>query len=233
MYQERNVHLPNIQWCSFEKFVNATLEIFDEPLINICSVQIKEILQNITPNNILEHCGNKIVWPYSNKTILKQEVWEEWLLYLIIRSIENPDNIKNADFYVIRNADETRKVKVLYASNHTKLPDFLKDYLENAYQDIDAGQVMIVRTDITPAAKTIPSKKIDKIVADISSAISINNHMYIDDVTSNIGQVSIIHIRALVDEMINFINREENDGLEMRKLETKLGKRLKEVLYGI
>ena len=75
--QEKNIHLPNTKWCSFKKFIKATLRIFEEPLANICSVQIPEIIDNVTPNSILEHCGNKIVWPYSNKSILKQEVWEQ------------------------------------------------------------------------------------------------------------------------------------------------------------
>lgn len=231
--QEKNIHLPNAKWCGFKKFINATLSIFEEPLANICSVQIPEIIDNVTPNSILEHCGNKIVWPYSNKSILKQEVWEEWLLYLIIRCIESRDNVKNEGFYVIKNKEKNRKVKVLYATNHTKLPDFLKDYLENAYQDISTGQVMIIKTDTTPATKRLSSKKIDKIVSDISSAISTENHIYIDTVESNIRQMSIIHISALVDEMTNFIEQEENEELKTQELEKKLGKRIMEVLDGI
>lgn len=233
LYRKKNIHLPNIKWSSFEKFVTNTLKIFDEPLANICSVQIPEIIENVTPDSILEHCGNKIVWPYSNKSILKQEVWEEWLLYLIIRCIESHDNVKNERFYVIKNREKNRKVKVLYSKDHTRLPDFLKDYLENAYQDISAGQVMIVKTDTTPVLKKLSSRRIDKIVSDISSAISIENHIYIDDVESNIRQISIMHISALVDEMNNFIEQEENEGLKGRELEKKLGKRILEVLYGI
>lgn len=233
LYQEKNIHLPNINWSGFEKFVQATLRIFEEPLANICSVQIPEIVENVTPNSILEHCGNKIVWPYSNKSIFRQEVWEEWLLYLIIRCIESRDNIKNEGFYVIKNKEKNRKVKVLYATNHTKLPDFLKDYLENAYQDISMGQVMIIKTDTTPAAKKITSKKIDKIVSDISSVISTEKRIYIATVESNIRQISIIHISALVDEMIAFIEQEENEELKGQELEKKLGERIIEVLYGI
>ena len=122
---------------------------------------------------------------------------------------------------------------MLYATNHITLPEFLKDYLGNAYQDISTGQVMIVKTDITPAAKKLSSKKIDKIVADISSAISTENHIYIDTVESNIRQISIIHISALVDEMTNFIEQEENEDLKIQELEKKLGERIMEVLYGI
>lgn len=233
LYQKKDIHLPNYKWCSFEKFVKATLEIFEYPLANICSAQIPEIIKKVTPNSILQHCGNKIVWPYSDKSILKQEVWEEWLLYLIIRCIENHDNVENEGFYVIKNKEKNRKVKVLYATNHTKLPDFLKDYLENAYPDINPGQVMIIKTNTTPASKRLSSKKIEKIVSDISSAISIEKHIYIDSVQSNIGQISIIHISALVDEMINFVEQKENEQLNHRELEKKLGERIMEVLYEI
>lgn len=229
--KEKNVHLPNPKWSSFEKFIKSTLGIFEEPLSSICSVQIPEIIENVTPSSILEHCGNKIVWPYSDKSIRKKEVWEEWLLYLIIRCIESRDNVKNEGFYVIKNKEKSRKVKVLYATNHTKLPDFLKDYLENAYQDISSGQVMIVKTDITPASKRISENKINKIVSDISSVISTENHIYIDTVESNIRQISIIHISALVDEMINFVEKEENGELSGQELEKKLGKKIMEVLY--
>ncbi|MFR6462419.1 MAG: ABC-three component system protein [Anaerostipes hadrus] len=175
----------------------------------------------------------KIVWPYSNKSILKQTVWEEWLLYLIIRCIESRDNVKNEGFYVIKNKEKNRKVKVLYATNHTKLPDFLKDYLDKAYQDISPGQIMIIKTDTTPASKRISSIKMSKIVSDISNAISIDNHVYIDSVENSIRQMSIIHISALVDEMINFVEQEENEGLRGKALEKKLGERIVEVLYGI
>ena len=233
LYQKKNVHLPNCKWCSFEKFVKATLEIFEEPLANICSVQIPEIIKKVTPNSILQHCGNKIVWPYSDKSVLKQGVWEEWLLYLIIRRIESHDNVENEGFYVIKNKEKNRKVKVLYATNQTKLPDFLKDYLANAYQDISPGQVMIIKTNTPPASKRLSSRKIDKIVSDISSAISIEKHIYIDSVQSNIGQISIIHISALVDEMINFVEQKENEVLSDRELEKELGKRIMEVLYEI
>lgn len=233
LYQIKNTHLSNAKWRSFNEFIKSTLDIFEEPLVNICSVQIPEIVKNVTPDSILEHCGNKIVWPYSNRTILRREVWEEWLLYLIIRCIECRDNMKNEDFYVIKNKGRNRKVKVLYTTNHTKLPEFLKDYLENAYQDISTGQVMIIKTDKIPAAKKLSSKKIDKIVSDISSAVSMENHIYIDTVESNIRQISIIHIYALVDEMINFVEQEENENLKMQELEKKLGERIIEVLYGI
>lgn len=233
LYQVKNIHLPNVKWDSFEKFMESTLSIFDEPLANICSVQIPEIVENVTPGSILEHCGNKIVWPYSDKSILKQEVWEEWLLYLVIRCIESCDNVRNEGFYIIKNEEKNRKVKVLYATDHITLPEFLKDYLGNAYQDISPGQIMIIKTEKTPAAKRLPKQKIKNIVSDISSAIGKENHLYIDTVENSIGEMSVIHIDALVDEMINFIEQEENEELRGQALAKKLGERIVEVLYGI
>ena len=191
------------------------------------------IFAQFTPGSILEHCGNKIVWPYSDKSILKQEVWEEWLLYLVIRCIESCDNVRNEGFYIIKNEEKNRKVKVLYATNHLTLPEFLKDYLGNAYQDISPGQIMIIKTEKTPAAKRLPKQKIKNIVSDISSAIGKENHLYIDTVENSIGEMSVIHIDALVDEMINFIEQEENEELRGQALAKKLGERIVEVLYGI
>lgn len=40
-------------------------------------------------------------------------------------------------------------------------------------------------------------------MSDISSAIGKENHLYIDTVENSIGEMSVIHIDALVDEMIN------------------------------
>lgn len=233
LYQRKGKHFLNIKWCDFNKYAEETLKIFDEPLVNICAVQIPRIVENVTPNGILEHCGNKIVWPYSNREIYRNKVWEEWLLYLIIRSIENRENLKNEEFYVIKNEEKSRKVKVLYATQHTTLPVFLKDYLEKAYQDISTGQVMIIKTNTEPAIKKLKSENIKKIVSDISNTISAENQVYIDDVESNIRQISIMHINALTDEMSVFIEQESYEGLQMRELEKKLGERIAEVLYGI
>ena len=123
--------------------------------------------------------------------------------------------------------------QLIYATNHITLPEFLKDYLGNAYQDISPGQIMIIKTEKTPAAKRLPKQKIKNIVSDISSAIGKENHLYIDTVENSIGEMSVIHIDALVDEMINFIEQEENEELRGQALAKKLGERIVEVLYGI
>ena len=67
----------------------------------------------------------------------------------------------------------------------------------------------------------------------VSSAIGKENHLYIDTVENSIGEMSVIHIDALVDEMINFIEQEENEELRGQALAKKLGERIVEVLYGI
>ena len=119
------MHLPNIKWCSFEEFVDGTLEIFDEPLMEVCSAQIPEIIKNVSPNNIIDHCGNKVVWPYSDKNMLKKEVWEDWLLYLIIRCIENRENMKDENYYIFKGQDGDRRVKIFYSTKYTKFPRFI------------------------------------------------------------------------------------------------------------
>lgn len=230
-YEKTNMHLPNIKWCSFDEFVNGTLEIFDEPLIEVCSAQIPEIIENVSPNNIIDHCGNKVVWPYSDKNMVKKEVWEAWLLYLIIRCIENRENMKNENYYMFKGEDGDRKVKMFYSTKHTKLPDFLKDYLQNAYRDVKNGEMLIVKTDKTPTRKILTSSSIDSIVANISKSVCVKEHLFIDDVESNMQHISLMHIRALVDEMANYVD--ENENLNGRELERKLSGKIKEVLHGI
>lgn len=231
LYEKTNMHLPNIKWCSFEEFVDGTLEIFDEPLMEVCSAQIPEIIKNVSPNNIIDHCGNKVVWPYSDKNMLKKEVWEAWLLYLIIRCIENRENMKDENYYIFKGEDGDRRVKIFYSIKHTKLPDFLKDYLQNAYRDVKNGEMLIVKTDKIPTRKVLPSSSIDSIVANISKAVCVKEHLYIDDVESNMQHISLMHIRALVDEMANYV--EENENLSGRELERKLSGKIMEVLHGI
>lgn len=233
LYKMQKEHLPNIRWCSFSEFVGGALEIFDDPLMSVCSAQIPEIIKNVSPDDIINHCGNKIVWPYSDKSLLKSEIWEAWLLYLIIRCIEDHDNLKDENYYMIKDKDKDRQVKMLYSAKHIKLPDFLKDYLQNAYQDVRNGELVIIKTDKIPTKKILPSRKIDEIVMDISNVISIENNLYIDDVKSTIQHISLVHIRALVDEMANFVEEEENEGLVGRALERKLSGRIMEVLHGI
>lgn len=157
LYGKKKEHLPNIKWCSFNEFINGTLEIFDDPLMSVCSAQIPEITKNVSPSNIMNHCGNKIVWPYSDKNILKKEVWEAWLLYLIIRCIEDRENLKNENYYMLKCEGGDRKVKLFYSTKHTKLPEFLKDYLQNAYQDVKNGELLIIKTDKIPTKKILLS----------------------------------------------------------------------------
>lgn len=233
LFKAQNIHLPNIRWCSFNDFVQGTLEIFDDPLVEVCSVQIPEIIRNVTPKNIMDRCGSKIVWPYSHKSVLKNELWEAWLLYLIIRCIEDRENLKNENYYMIKGIDGDRSVKVFYVTNHTKLPDFLKDYLQNAYFDINDGELMIIKTDKTPAKKILPSSKINEIVTNISRTISVENHLCIDDVKSSMQHISLVHIEALIDEMVRFIDEDGNEQLSGKELERKLSGRILEVLHGI
>lgn len=232
LYQFGEGHLPNIKWCSFDEFVQSTLEIFDEPLMEICSVQIPEITRSVTPNNIVERCGNKIVWPYSVKGLLKKEVWEAWLLYLIIRCIESRENMKDENYYMIRDEDRNRQVKLYYATNHTKLPDFLKDYMQNAYCDINNGELMIVGTQKIPTQRVLSADKIEKIVSDISSTICAEQHLYIDEIKNSMQRISIVHIRKLVEEMEDFVEEHEADNLTGRELERELSERVWEILHG-
>ena len=231
LYEKKEEHLPNIKWCSFNEFIQGTLEIFDDPLNSVCSAQIPEIIRNVSPSNIMNHCGNKIVWPYSDKNILKKEVWEAWLLYLIIRCIENHENMKNENYYMLKGEDGDRKVKMFYSTEHIKLPEFLKDYLQNAYWDVKNGELLIIKTDKVPTRKILPPNKVADIVNDISNAVSIENQLYIDEVKSHMQHISLVHIRALVDEMANCVD--ENENLLGRELESKLSGRILEVLHGI
>lgn len=199
--------------------------------MEVCSAQIPEIIKNVSPNNIIDHCGNKVVWPYSDKNMLRKEVWEAWLLYLIIRCIENRENMKDENYYIFKGEDGDRRVKIFYSTKHTKLPDFLKDYLQNAYRDVKNGEMLIVKTDKIPTRKVLSSSSIDSIVANISKAVCVKEHLYIDDVESNMQHISLMHIRALVDEMANYV--EENENLSGRELERKLSGKIMEVLHGI
>ena len=139
--------------------------------------------------------------------------------------------MKNENYYLFKGEDGDRKVKMFYSTKHTKLPDFLKDYLQNAFRDVKNGEMLIVKTDKIPTRKVLTSSSIDSIVANISKAVCVIEHLYIDDVESNMQHISLMHIRALVDEMANYVD--ENENLSGKELERKLSGKIMEVLHGI
>ena len=75
---------------------------------------MQNVRNNVLPIDIINKCGEKLVWPYSTTKLHNKNIWEGWLLYLIIRSIENKDNMKDDKFYVLNSID--RKVKLIYCS---------------------------------------------------------------------------------------------------------------------
>ena len=70
-------------------------------------------------------------------------------------------------------------------------------------------------------------------VTNISRTISVENHLYIDDVKSSMQHISLVHIEALIDEMVRFIDEDGNEQLSGKELERKLSGRILEVLHGI
>ena len=225
LFNNMKIHLNNAKFKNFEFYRDSTLEIFEPELKRICSVHLKQVAEKITPQDIIETRGNKIVWPYSNITIINSKVWEEWLLYLIIRSIENKSNLENKNFYVINNNGNKRDVQVLYTSEYVTLPDFLNDYLKNACQDIKKSQIMVIQTDKVPSNKKMGHKNIKKIVKNICESIEEDTGILIDETEEKIGEISIVHIEEFTTEMAKFM--EENDELSRGELEKKLSERIK------
>lgn len=223
--------LCDIEVCSFNLFQKDVIEIFEEPMNRICSVQMPNIRNNVIPNDIRKRCGKKLVWPYSDKNLQCKEIWEGWLLYLIFRSIEDQENLKNENYYIVNNTNGNRKVKLIYVTNKTKLSDFLKDYLQNAYRDINEGDFLVIKTKKEPATVVLQSTLIDKIVTDISNAICVEQEIRIDDVKNNIKKLSLIHIRKMVDELNIVLEENYAKDSDERNLEKLLGQRIGEMLH--
>jgi hypothetical protein len=220
--------LCDLESCTFNHYQEGTIEIFEDQLKRICTVQMKNVRENVLPSDIKNKCGKKLVWPYSTTKLHNKNIWEGWLLYLIIRSIENKDNMKDEKFYVINSTE--RKVKLIYVRNKTTLSDFLKEYLENAYADIKNGDYLIIKTDKVPARKILNRSQIDKIVTDVSNAICIKEELYIDDVKSDTRKLSMIHIEKMVDDLNAIIDGFDDDAIGDKVLEEKLGERIGEML---
>lgn len=223
--------LCDIEVCSFQIFQNSVIEIFEEPMNRICSVQMPNIKNSVVPNDIIKHCGKKLVWPYSDKNLHCKEIWEGWLLYLIFRSIEEQENLKNERYYIVNNKNRKRKVKLIYVTNKTKLSEFLKDYLQNAYSDINEGDFLVIKTKKDPATVILRSTQIDKVITDISNVICVQQEMRIDEVKSNKKNVSLIHIRKMIDELNSVLEENLDFGVDDNKLERLLGKRIGDMLY--
>lgn len=219
--------LCDIECCTFNHFKEGTIEIFEEQMKRICSIQIPNVRKNVLPSDIKNKCGKKLVWPYSTAKLNNKNIWEGWLLYLIIRSIENRENMKNERFYV---SNSSRKVKLIYVTNKTTLSDFLKEYLKDAYGDIRNGDFLIIKTDKAPARKILKRSQIDKIVTDVSNVICIKEEMYIDDVKSDTQKLSMIHIEKMVEDLNNIIDEFDNVSIGDKELEEELGERIGEML---
>lgn len=224
--------LCDIEVCSFKLFQKSVIEIFEEPMDRICSVHMPNIKSFVVPNDIIKHCGKKLVWPYSDENLQCKEIWEGWLLYLIFRSIEDQENLKSEKYYIVNNNNNVnRKVKLIYVTNKTKLSDFLKDYLQNAYKDINEGDFLVIKTKKDPATVILQSSQIDKVITDISNVICIQQEMRIDEVKSNIKKISLIHIRKMIDELNSVLEENVDIGIDENELERRLGNRIGEMLH--
>lgn len=202
--------LNSLETCSFDAYRNKIGEYVDNALFAVCTSQMSEIRDNVTPKMIIEHCGKKLIWPYSERQLGRERIWESWLLYLMFRCIENKENLKEDNYYWICREYNSRKVKLIYSSKDNKLPEFLMDYCQNSFLDINENDFIIITTDKIPTQKYLNTEKITKIVTNVSSAICTNNEILID-VVEQIKNISIIHIRKILDELQEVIDNSEDD----------------------
>lgn len=223
--------LCDIDFCSFDIFKEQVIEIFEEPMNRICALQMPYIRSSVKPSDIKMRCGKKLVWPYSEMNLNNKDVWEGWLLYLIFRSLESQDNLKDEKYYMVDSVNGKRKVKLIYVTNKTTLSEFLKDYLQNAFTEVGKDAILIIKTKKEPQTKILHGSHIEKVVSDISSFISVNTEMRIDDVKSSIRKLSLIHISKMVEELNIIIEGFDADRNDENDLESKLGERIGELLY--
>lgn len=224
--------LSSLEHCSFDDYKEGMIEVFDSPLNIICSTQMPAIRKSVKPYQIIQKCGRKLVWPYSTKQLGHDEIWESWLLYLILRSIENSDNLNEEKYYFAGKHPNVRRIKLIYVTNKIKINEFLKEYVVDAFGDINPNDMIIVKTDKTPFTTALPSGKTEKIVTDISNTICLQNEMRIDDVKSNSKGIAVIHIQALVDEIKELIKEieEREEEITEQELEKRIGIRVEAVL---
>lgn len=221
----------DIDVCSFDIFKEQVIEIFEEPMNRICALQMPYIRNSVKPSDIKMRCGKKLVWPYSELNLNNKDVWEGWLLYLIFRSLESQENLKDEKYYMVDSVNGKRKVKLIYVTNKTTLSEFLKDYLQNAYVDVSKDAFLIIKTKKEPQTKILQASHIEKVVRDISNVISVNAEMRIDDVKSSIRKLSLIHIGKMVEELNIILEGFDADSEDESDLERKLGQRIGEMLY--
>lgn len=216
--------LNSIETCSFDPYRNKIGKYVDNVLFSICNAEMGGIRKNVNPNMIINHCGRKLIWPYSESKLEKKKIWESWLLYLMFRSLENKSNLENENFYWISRQEKGRKVKLIYSSKDNKLPDFLMDYCEKSFLDINKNDFIIVTTNEIPTQKYLKTEKIKKIVTNVGSAICANNEILID-VAEQVKNISIMHIRKIMDELQELIDSSDEDNImEIRnKLCVRIG----------
>lgn len=219
-------------YSDFKSF-DADVKLFDKPMETVCRKKKQHIYENIIPKNIVEHCGRKLIWPYGMPDINDRKLWSIWLLYLILRCIEDENNIREGRFYYIEGERGKRKIKLIYATNKTKLDTFLKDFIIRAEEEnIEDGELILVETcSFAPCTLYLAPERVKEIVSDIGDDDLENNQLLIDSVKDATKGISIMHISNLINDIRSLIERKCNDHMEEKEVIEMVRERLHEVLY--
>ena len=216
----------------FLEYKDNLLSGFDEPLLEVFAHQVPIVDTNVTPKDIINHCGKKLVWPYSKQDLNEKVIWETWLLYLIIRCIEDQKNLQNDTFYMIETESGSKKVKVIYDTESKKISLFLKSYLEHIYSGETRSELVILKSKENMYSTFISNKVVNNVVADVGKVINQKKGIYVDEVINNLD-VTVLHINELIHKIEEVANEEENQNITAKDLEAKLKIKIKEILYGI
>lgn len=219
-------------YSDFKKF-DTYVSLFDKPMDTVCRKKKQHIYNNIKPKNIVEHCGKKLIWPYGMPDINDHKLWSVWLLYLILRCVEDDNNIKEGRFYYIDGERGKRKIKLIYATNSTKLDTFLKNFIINAEEEnLEDGELILVQTcSFPPCTQYLEPARVKEIVSDIADDELEDNQLLIDSVKDASKGISMMHISNLINSISHSLENKCNEHMEEKEVIEMVRERLHEVLY--
>ncbi|RKD33946.1 ABC-three component system protein [Lacrimispora algidixylanolytica] len=219
-------------YSDFKNF-DADVKLFDKPMDTVFRKKKQHIYSNIKPKNIVEHCGKKLIWPYGMPDIGDRKLWSIWLLYLILRCIEDENNIKEGRVYCIDGIRGKRKIKLIYVTNNTKLDTFLKDFIIHSEEEnLEDRELILVETcSFPPYTIYLEPERVKEIVSDIADDDLENNHLLIDSVKDTSKGISMMHISNLINDIRSMLEKRCSEKMEEEEVTKMVRDRLHEVLY--
>jgi hypothetical protein len=161
------------QLLNFKFFEEKLLNKFDKSIVDLLKDEIKLIdSKNITPFEIVENIKEKLFYPFSDiyqDKVHYEELWEGWLLYLILVNIYLDGDLKKEN---ITNLDK-KNIYPLFLENKTNtINKTISDIIKSGDNYFKSESSIIFNTKYKVNHKNFyyDAKKIPRDISNVSSS---------------------------------------------------------------